>query len=108
METLEALQAFTRLCAKMEQMIDVSTTRMAAVEEKMAEIERRQAILYSQRQVAEMTGYSVAAINKWLNSGFIKGIPVEGKKNPGIPRSEVELILAKKGFGKNRQENRRA
>lgn len=108
MEAIDALQAFTSLCAKMEQMIDVSTKRMAAVEEKMAEIERRQAILYSQRQVAEMTGYSVGAINKWLNSGFIKGIPVQGKKNPGIPRSEVELIIAKKGFGKNRQENRRA
>lgn len=106
MTTQDALKAFTSLCAKMEQMIDVNTARMAAVEEKMAEIERRQAILYSQRQVAEMTGYSVGAINKWLNSGFIKGIPVEGKKNPGIPRSEVELIIAKKGFGKNRQEKR--
>lgn len=108
MEALDALKAFANLCAKMEQMIDASTTRIKTLEEKVRMLEDIGTVIYSQQQVANLTGWSVAAVNNWVKTGFIIGVPVRGRKNLGIPASEVKVILSKKGFGKNRQDNRRA
>ena len=99
----QALQALTNLCDKMAQMIDAQTNKMAELEDKINVLESMNAVVYTQQQVADITGWSVAAVNNWVKQGFIVGIPIRGKKNVGIPASEVKVILAKKGQGKKKR-----
>ena len=99
----ETLIAFKDLCTKMGQMIDASTTRIKTLEEKVRMLEDIGTVIYSQQQVANLTGWSVAAVNNWVKTGFIIGVPVRGRKNLGIPASEVKVILSKKGHGKKKR-----
>ena len=99
----QALKAFTDLCDKIGQMIEDQKTKMAELEDKIKVLESMNAVVYTQQQVADITGWSVAAVNNWVKQGFIVGIPVRGKKNVGIPASEVKVILAKKGQGKKKR-----
>jgi len=89
----EALEAFAKLCNKLCYAID-------GLDDRITRLENRQDTVYTQSQVAQMTGWSVAVIGKWLKTGFIQGVPVKGKKNLFIPPSEVDWILAKKGKGR--------
>ena len=88
----EALDAFTQLCKQLSGMI-------SGMDERIKRLENKQVSAYTQTQVAEITGWSVAAIGKWLESGFIKGVEVPGRKKPMIPPEEVDRIIAKKGRG---------
>ena len=99
----EALRALTDLCQKMSQMIDVSTNKVTELEDKVNMLESMQAVVYTQQQVADITGWSVAAVNNWVKTGFVLSVPIRGKKTPGIPASEVKVILAKKGQGKKKR-----
>lgn len=100
MDQEKTLESITNLCNKVAQMIDDNTSRMRELEDKIKMLESRQAVLYTQKQVAQITGWSVAAINNWVKTGFILGVPVHGKKNMSIPASEVNNILSKKGHGR--------
>lgn len=100
----EVLQAFTSLCTKIEKMIDISTARMDELEAKITKLERKPTAIYTQQEVAKLTGWSVAAVNEWVRTGYIKSVRVRGRKNLWIPASEVEMILFKQGYGKNHKK----
>jgi len=96
----EAYLAMTELCRKMTQLIE---TRMGELENRVARIEGRQAAIYTQSQVAALTGYAVSTINNWVKNHYICVVPIPGKKTSGIPASEVDMILANKGRKKDRR-----
>lgn len=89
------------LCNKIGAAIDASLDRLEALERKMNHLELHQSAAYNQSQVAQMTGWSVAAINNWVREGKIEVVPSTGK-NVAIPATEVDKIIARKGYGRKR------
>ena len=100
METDETLKAFAGFCKKVSKLINGYDKRIKFLEEKVEQLEKRPDILLTQMQVAQITGWSIAAVGRWAKTGFIKSVKVEGREKPMIPASEIDEILAKKGNGK--------
>ena len=100
MNAREALKAINVLCDKMCALIDTNTEKMSALEKRVADLEKRNAVLLNISQVSKATGWSVAAVAKWVDTKFIESVRVEGLKKPLIPSTEVEKILSTRGYGK--------
>ena len=93
--------AFVSLCKKLEKMIDSHAEKISQLQEEINALKSKDPVLYSQSQVAAMTGWTKSTIAVWMNTGLIMKVPVPGKKCEAIPASEVDKILRIKGPGKH-------
>ena len=106
MNALEALNAINVLCEKVGRLIDLNTEKVAELEKKIAELEKRQVVMLNTSQVAKATGWSIAAVAKWIDTGLIEVVRVDGLKKPLIPSTEVDKIIKMRGYGKKHMEGR--
>lgn len=106
MNALEALNAINVLCEKVGRLIDLNTEKVAELEKKIAELEKRQVVMLNTSQVAKATGWSIAAVAKWIDTGLIEVVRVDGLKKPLVPSTEVDKIIKMRGYGKKHLEGR--
>lgn len=86
------------LCDKLSNAIDANMGKIESLEQRVKQLEQRQRAEYSQKEAAQLTGWSVAAIGNWIGNGFLTVIPGSGR-NPRVPACEIDKILSRKGYG---------
>ena len=106
MEAQKTLSAINTLCEKVCKLIDLNTEKVAELEKKIAELEKRQVVMLNTSQVAKATGWSIAAVAKWIDTGLIEVVRVDGLKKPLVPSTEVDKIIKMRGYGKKHMEGR--
>ena len=89
----EFIQSVMTLCEKLSARLDEMESRLAKKEEHY---ERE---VYSQAEIAKMTGWSKSTIQHWISKGWISAVPGSGKCLM-VPAGEIKKILAEKGRGK--------
>lgn len=92
------MRSVLALCEKLGKELDTRNERIESLEQKVAAMELYARASYTQVEVADLTGWSTACINKWVNIGFLDVVPGSGK-NVRIPASEVKKIMESKGYG---------